>query len=229
MSLSEQNTIRILLVDDHKSFSEGLAMVINSRKPAMEVVAMASTREEALDAVVKYKPDLAILDMDLGASNTLDFLPDFLERTSAKVLILTGMLDPKVHEAAIVKGARGVLLKGESAKTILKAIERVNAGEIWASNTTLSRVLSQLSNGKQNNGPADPEQQKIAELTPREREIITTLLSFESSTNEEIADHLCISQSTLKNHLTTIFSKLEVKNRIQLMKYAINHKLAKPV
>jgi DNA-binding NarL/FixJ family response regulator len=170
MSLSEQNTIRILLVDDHKSFSEGLAMVINSRKPAMEVVAMASTREEALDAVVKYKPDLAILD-----------------------------------------------------------IERVDAGEIWASNTTLSRVLSQLSNGKQNNGPADPEQQKIAELTPREREIITTLLSFESSTNEEIADHLCISQSTLKNHLTTIFSKLEVKNRIQLMKYAINHKLAKPI
>jgi len=62
-------------------------------------------------------------------------------------------------------------------------------------------------------------------LTSREREIITTLVTFEGSTNEEIADHLCISKSTLKNHLTTIYSKLELKNRIELLKYALTHKL----
>lgn len=219
-----KNSIRILLIDDHKSFMDGLAMVINSQTPAMEVIGMASNGAEAMEAVGSLKPDLILMDMDLGGSLSLEFLPELLEKTSAKVLMLTGMQDPDLHDSAIVKGARGVLQKGESAKVILKAIEKVYAGEIWASNSMLTRVLNQMNNSKKK---IDPEAGKIAELTAREREIISALLTFEGSTNEEIARQLFISTSTLKNHLTTIYSKLDVKNRVQLMKYALNHKLDK--
>lgn len=219
-----KSSIRILLIDDHKSFTDGLAMVINSQTPTMEVIGTAGNRAEALETVGKLEPDLVLMDMDLGDSLSLDFLPELLEKTSAKVLMLTGMQTPELHDDAIVKGARGVLLKGESAKVILKAIEKVHAGEIWASNTMLTRAIEHINGGKKQ---FDPEAQKIADLTVREREIVSTLLTFEGSTNDEIARQLFISPSTLKNHLTTIFSKLEVKNRIQLMKYALKHNLAK--
>lgn len=219
-----KNSTRILLIDDHKSFMDGLSMVINSQSPSMEVVGMASNRAEAMTAVGELKPDLILLDMALGDSLSLNFLPELLEKTSAKVLMLTGLQNPDLHESAIVKGARGVLLKGESAKVILKAIEKVHAGEIWASNTMLIRVIDQINIGKKQ---VDPEGRKIADLTAREREIIDALLTFDGSTNKEIAHQLFISTSTLKNHLTTIYSKLGVKNRVQLMKYALNHKIEK--
>ncbi len=219
-----KNPIRILLIDDHRSFMDGLAMVINSQTPAMKVVGMASNRAEATAAAVDLEPDLILMDMDLGDSLSLDFLPELLEKTPAKVLMLTGMQEPDLHDSAIVKGARGVLLKGESAKVILKAIEKVHDGELWASNAVLTRVLAQINSGKKQ---ISPEDKKIADLTARELEIIATLLSHESSTNGEIASHLCISTSTLKNHLTTIYSKLDVKNRVQLMKYALSHNLNK--
>ena len=217
-----KNSIRILLIDDHKSFMEGLAMVINSQSPAMEVVGMVGSRVEALTAVTHLELDLVLMDMDLGDSLSLDFLPELLEKTSAKVLMLTGMRDLELHDRAILEGASGVLLKDESAKVILKAIEKVHNGEIWASNLLFSRVLRTLEKSKT---AVDSEEGKIADLTAREREVIKALLSLDGSTNVEIARQLFISTSTLKNHLTTIYSKLDVKNRVQLMKYALQHKI----
>ncbi len=228
MQTFAKKTIRILLVDDHKSFMDGLSMVIGSRSPEMEVVGMATTPDEAMSAAVGLEPDLILMDMDLGVAFSLDFLPELLEKTTAKVLMLTGLQDPDAHEAAIFKGARGVLLKDEPAKVILKAIEKVDAGEIWASNSILGRVLNNLNQTQKRKQADDPEAEKIAQLTRRERNIIASIVMFEASTNEEIADHLCISKSTLKNHLTTIYSKLDIKNRVQLLKYALNHKLAQP-
>jgi two-component system, NarL family, nitrate/nitrite response regulator NarL len=122
------------------------------------------------------------------------------------------------------------LLKTDSGQLILKAIEKVHDGEIWINNQTLNRVLGQMTRQRAGGAekPADPKEQKIASLTAREREIIRALVNDESSTNKEIADRLFISDSTLKNHLTAIYSKLEVRNRIDLLKYAMNNKLDKP-
>jgi two-component system, NarL family, nitrate/nitrite response regulator NarL len=221
--------IRLLLVDDHKSFSDGLAMLINTNKSVMEVVGKASNRREALNLATRVKPDIVLLDVDLGEDNGLEMLPEINAATDAKVIILTGAVDPEIHQAAILRGAQGVLLKTDPAQVILKAIEKVYKGEVWISNDTLNRVLGQLTQQRTGFGKKeiDPEEQKIASLTAREREIIRVLANDESSTNKEIADRLFISDSTLKNHLTTIYSKLEVKNRIDLLKYALNHKLDK--
>lgn len=229
MSIDSDKPIRILLVDDHKSFMDGLAMVINSQKPAMEVIGQTCLPADALALARRENPDIILLDMDLGAMLSLEILPDLLKQSDAKILILTGLQDPELQDRAIIAGARGVLLKNESAKTILKAIEKVYHGEIWVDSKTLTRILYQRNNQPNDgNEKSDgDERRKIAELTAREREIINALLTFNGSTNKEIASQLFISTSTLKNHLTTIYSKLDVKNRVQLMKYALNHKIEK--
>ena len=213
-----------MLVDDHRSFMEALKMVIDTQSPKMQVVAMAASEQEALDAATQHDPDLVLLDMDLGSSHGFDLMPRLLEASSARVLFLTGMADPRIHEEAIVRGARGVVLKVESARMILRAIEKVHEGEIWASNVTLSRIFDQFNKKKEQS----PDGERIATLTRREREIISALVTFEDSTNDDIAERLFISSSTLKNHLTTIYSKLGLINRVQLLKFALKHNLADP-
>jgi DNA-binding NarL/FixJ family response regulator len=219
--------IRVFLVDDHKSFADGLAMLINTNKSVMEVVGMAHSKTEALASIVEAKPDVVLLDIDLGDENGIEMLPELIQKTSAKFIILTGTRNPVIHETAILKGARGVLLKSDSGKVILKAIEKVNLGELWLDNRTLNKVLSQLTQQPKRDESEDPEVKKIASLTPRESEIIKFLIQKDSSTNKEISESLFISDSTLKNHLTTIYSKLGVKNRIELLKYALKHNLDK--
>ena len=226
LTIRAHNSIRVLLVDDHRIFMEGLRMVIDSQKPKMEVVGMATTPQDAMEAASELRPDLILLDMDLGTSLSLNFLPELLERSDAKVLFLTGMRDEQIHDTAILKGAQGILLKDEPAKVIIRAIEKVSEGEIWAAKASLARILSRVS-GSAKDKAKDPEKEKIADLTKREREIIAALSTFEDSTNEEIAARLFISSSTLKNHLTTIYSKLGVTNRVRLLKYALKHRLDK--
>lgn len=221
-----KNTIRIFLVDDHQSFSDGLAMLINTNKPAMEVVGTGRSRKDAFRAVEETKPDVILLDVDLGDDNGLEILPELLSKTNAKIIILTGIRDPLIHQKAIIKGASGVLQKTDSGETILKAIKKVDGGEIWINNEILNQVLNQLTRpGRTQN--ADTRQQKIESLTAREREIIAALVNYESSTNKEIASQLYISDSTLKNHLTAIYDKLGLKNRVELLKYAFANNLDK--
>lgn len=227
---TSQNPIRVFLIDDHKSFIDGLTMLININKSVMQVVGTAAGREAALAAIAAEKPDIILLDVDLGVENGIEMLPEIIRETGCKVIILTGTLDAEVHETAILRGARGVLLKTDSARVILKAVEKVYRGEIWVSNDTLNRVINQLTLSKGANGGAqtdDPEARKIETLTAREREIIGVLVNDESSTNKEIARRLFISDSTLKNHLTMIYAKLGLRNRIDLLKYALTHKLNK--
>jgi DNA-binding NarL/FixJ family response regulator len=197
-----ETTIRIFLVDDHQSFSEGLAMLINTNKPEMEVIGTAGNREDAFQAIAEKQPDVILLDVDLGDDNGLEILPEMLAKTTAKIIILTGIRDPLIHQKAVINGASGVLQKTDSAQTILKAIKKVHEGEIWINNEILNQVLNQLT-GK-SSLTADSQQQKIATLTSREREIIAALVNYDSSTNKEIERQLYISDSTLKNNLTAI-------------------------
>jgi len=214
--------VKILLVDDHRSFMDGLQMVIDTQKPRMETIGTATTPDEALETAFRLKPDIILLDLDLGDASGLDILPDLVEKTDSKILIITGVRDPEMYDATIMKGARGVLFKGESAEVMIKAIERVHAGGVWIDSNILERVIGQNSESK----PvlSEPEARRIAHLTRREREVITALLEFESSNSIEVANHLGISKHTLKNNLTTIYNKLGMKNRVQLMRFALNNK-----
>ncbi len=226
MIASQTNSIRVLLIDDHASVRWGLRKLVESGKLKCQVVGEAGNRNEALTLVRREQPNIILLDLDMGSENGIDLLPELLKESKANVIILTGVRDKATHERAVLRGARGVVLKEEPAETILKAIETVHRGELWLDQTTIGRVFSKLTVASEK-GTADPEAEKIAFLTPRERQIISVITSEGHSTNKRIAASLNMSEHTLRNHLTSIYSKLDVENRLELFMYALTHGLDK--
>jgi two-component system nitrate/nitrite response regulator NarL len=220
MTEPSQNPIRILLVDDHQSFLWGLVKLIESDS-RMKVIGTASDVPETLVIAEREQPDVILLDIDLHGVNSLDSMPVLLKVTGAPVLILTGVRDAEMHDRAMLSGARGVVQKEESPEVILKAISRVYRGEIWLDRASTGRVFSKLLHPT--NNEVSPEAAKIASLTSREREIIDVIINSGRSTNKQIAVHLKMSEHTLRNHLSSIYSKLEVENRLELVMYALKH------
>ena len=224
MTSPSPNAIRILLVDDHQSFLWGMVKLIESDSPAMTVIGTAADISEALVVAQREQPDIILLDIDLNGVNSLDSMPLLREVTSAVVLILTGMRDPETHDRAVLSGARGVVQKEESPEIILKAIRKVYEGEIWLGRAATGRIISKLLD--HSNNPVSPEATKIASLTLREREIIDVIIKQGRSTNKQIAGHLNMSEHTLRNHLSSIYSKVDVANRLELAMYAVKHRIS---
>ena len=159
--------IRVMIVDDHKAILWGLERLVESANHRMQVVATASSRVEMLAEAGSTNPDVILLDLDLNGENAIDYLPDLQKLSAARVLILTGDRDPGVQQAAVVKGARGVVGKDEDASVLLEAIEQVHAGEVWIDRKLMGKILSTLTGAS----PApvakeDSETKKIANLTP---------------------------------------------------------------
>lgn len=225
MSELVEQPIRILLVDDHQSFLWGLVKLIESDGPRMKVIGTASDIAEALVIAEKEQPDVILLDIDLHGTSSLDSMSLLFKVSKASVLVLTGLRDTETRDRAMLSGARGVVQKEESADVILKAVRSVHRGEIWLDRASTGRIFSKLLSPL--NGEASPEVAKIDSLTPREREIIDVIITHGRSTNKEIAGHLNVSEHTLRNHLTSIYSKLEVENRLELAMYALKHDLNK--
>lgn len=224
MTPPSQNPIRILLIDDHQSFLWGMIKLIESDSGSMTVIGTAADIPEALVIAEREQPDIILLDIDLNGVNSLDSLPLLRELTSAVVLILTGVRDPETHDRAVISGARGVVQKEAPAEMILKAIRKVYDGEIWLDRAATGRVFSKLLD--HSNIPVSPEATRIASLTLREREIIDVIIRHGRSTNKQIAGHLNMSEHTLRNHLSSIYSKLEVENRLELAMYAVKHHIS---
>ena len=225
MNKTQTDQIRVLLVDDHAVIRVGLRMLLESH-PKLAVVGEASGRDEALALAAGTRPDIILLDLDLGGISSIDFLPELLAAAGqARVLLLTGSTDTDQHRKAVLRGAMGVVVKAQAAEVLLKAIEKVHAGEVWIDRTVMASVLSQMSRG----GAAekvDPEAAKIAGLSDREREVIT--LICQGLQNKHIGERMAISEATVRHHLTSIFNKLEITNRLELVIYAYRHDLVKP-
>ncbi len=216
--------IRILVVDDHAVVRTALRMVIQNQ-PSMTMIGEATSRAEALDLNSRERPDIVLLDIDLGSENGLDFIPELLAACQCRVIVLTGVRDPEVHYRAVKLGAMGLVQKERAVDVLIDAIERVHAGEAWLDPSLTARVLSEVSTAGKNK-KADPEEAKIASLTDREREVLT--LVSEGLKNKEIAERLFISEWTVRHHITSIFSKLDVSDRVELILYAYRQGIAIP-
>jgi DNA-binding NarL/FixJ family response regulator len=140
------------------------------------------------------------------------------------VLILTGARDPGLSERAVIAGAKGIVHKDQPAEVILNAIERVYRGEIWLDRATTAKVLANLS-GRRPTGEADI----TASLTPAERRIIAAIVEQRGAPIKVIADALCLSAHTVRNHLASIYGKLGVRGRLELFMVAKEHGLDRPV
>lgn len=220
-----EKAIKILLVDDHVIVRAGLRMLIENHK-GMAVVGEAGSRRDAMAIAALEQPDIILLDLDMGNESGLDFLRELLATaTRARVVMLTGVRDPEAHRRAVLMGAMGLVLKDKAAEVLIRAIERVHAGEVWLDRSLTASVLSEISNVDRTGKP-DPEAKKIESLTTREREIVG--LVCEGLKNKQIGDRLFISEATVRNHLTSILSKLELSDRFELALYAYRNHLAKP-
>lgn len=217
--------IKVMLVDDHRSLLWGLERLINGEKPRMLVVGTATNQADALALIPKIEPDVILLDLDLGGESGINAIANFLARSSARVLILTGVRDPVTHDSAVLAGACGVVTKEDTAETILKAIEKAYRGELWLDRAATGRLFVALSS--RSTDKKDPQQLKISALTARERQIVLEMATDASATTRSVADKLCISEHTLRNHLTSIYGKLGVSSRIELWAYANKHGLTR--
>jgi two-component system nitrate/nitrite response regulator NarL len=222
--MSRSQPIRIMILDDHALVRAGLRMLIESR-PGFCVVGEAADCSTALVVAAREQPEVILFDLILGDRDRTDFLPELLATVpQARALVLTGTHSPELHRQAIRLGAKGLVLKEKTTDVLLQAIEKVHAGEIWLESSMITDLLDELSpNNKDKH--KDPEEAKMATLSPREREVIA--LIGEGLRNKQIARRLFISDTTVRHHLTSIFSKLDVSERLELVIYAYRHGLAR--
>jgi DNA-binding NarL/FixJ family response regulator len=165
----------------------------------------------------QHRPDVVLLDLDLGKENGLALVPQLA--ASAAVLILTGLREEGLAEKAILAGARGVVHKAEPAEVVLKAIVRVHAGEPWVDRGTMGRLLTTVSRARQ--APVE------SDLTAAERKVVAAIVQNKSAPNKAIAARMRISEHTLRNHLTSIYDKLGIRGRVALVLHAMEHELVK--
>jgi DNA-binding NarL/FixJ family response regulator len=222
MSASHSSEIRVILIDDHTLVRAGLSMLLNSQA-GIRVVGEAADRASAIEVIRRERPDIVLLDPELGTEQSIHFLPELLAAGhSTRVILLASKPDPPVHHEAVRLGAVGIVLKEQSPQVLFKAIHKVYAGEVWLDRAMMASVLAELGR-RRSDGHLDPEAVKIATLTDRERDVVA--LIGEGLKNKHIAERLSISETTVRHHLTSIFDKLGVADRLELMKYAYEHDL----
>jgi len=216
-------TIRILLVDDHKTMLWGLERLIQAEGPSFTLVGSASDGAEATALCAALHPDIVLLDLDLKGSSSIDFLPALVANGSTRVVILSANRDQGTLAAAVKAGARGVVSKEAPTDDVLLAVRKVHGGELWLDQSLMQALLGQLVAPAPR---ADPEAERIATLTARERDVIGMIVQGKGALNKDLAERAFISERTLRNHLTTIYQKLDVANRLELYVYAIKHGLS---
>lgn len=216
-----RTAVRILIADDHPIFRDGLRRLLEA-EPDLLVVGEAVDAAEAIQMVGKLHPDILLLDVAMPKVSGLEALETLVDLPAApKVILLTAAIDRADIVKALQVGARGVVLKESATSMLLKAIRIVMDGGYWVGRESVSDLLQALySLGPV---PERPEALPAFSLTPREIQIVGLILA--AAGNKKIAETLNISEKTVKHHLTNIFEKLGVSNRLELALFAAQHNL----
>jgi DNA-binding NarL/FixJ family response regulator len=204
--------VKVVIADDHVLFREGLKRILSLEKEIL-VVGEAADCDEAIQITARMRPDVLLMDLKMPAGDAIQTLLKIAENSPAtKVIILTAHSENESVLNTAKSRARGYVLKGISVPTLIQAIKKVNAGQIWVdpelpAGVDFERIAKRLTDV----GP--PANQTLNGLTKRELEILQ--LVAEGLSNEEIGKRIFISQKTVKTHLTNIFDKLHVNNRFK--------------
>jgi DNA-binding NarL/FixJ family response regulator len=197
--------IRVLIADDHPVFRFGMRALL-SAEPDMAVVGEATTGAEARTLAVEQRPGVILMDLNMPGGNGIEATRQILEALpEAAILVVTMFEDDDSVFAAMRAGARGYLIKGTNAEETVRAIRAVAAGEAIFSPAIARRLMQFFG------APAAVVPPAFPELTDREREVLA--LIAQGYTNTAIADRLFLSPKTVRNHVSSIFSKLQVAGR----------------
>ena len=218
-----------MLVDDHKTMLGGLEKLLEGAQPAMQVIASASTIGSALALAENLQPDIVVLDVDLDGVCSVDFVPALVANGVTRAVMFSGTRDQEVLGRAVRSGARGVIGKEAAGEQVIDTIARVHRGELCLDQALLGSLLGALIRPAPVVAAPDPETARIAQLTQKERRIVAMMVEGNGALNKTIAQRAFISEQTLRNHLTSIYSKLDVANRLELYVYAVRNGLAGPM
>ncbi|MDQ3171151.1 MAG: response regulator transcription factor [Acidobacteriota bacterium] len=201
--------IRIVIADDQALFREGLRTLLSTR-PDIEVVGEAGDGEEVVALVEKLEPDVVLMDLRMPRVDGIQATVRIRDRwPQIPVLVLTTFDDDANLFGALRAGAAGYLLKDVSSETLVAAIQAATKGESFLQSTVTGRVVAAFARLMEGGGPqADA---LVLPLSPREREILNLLGT--AASNKEIADKLNLAEGTVKNHVTNILTKLDVRDR----------------
>lgn len=212
--------LRLLLVDDHALFRQGLKSLLDSR-PNLVVVGVAADGLEAVALARTTMPQAILMDVEMPRCNGLDAARQIKrEMPHVKIIMLTVVEDEDTIFEAIKSGAEGYLLKTLEAAQLFDLLEGLRRGEAPLSGVIAAKILKEFT-------PQPPDAAEalspVEQLSEREREVLELIVA--GQTNREIADQLVISENTVKTYLSNILAKLHLQNRIQAAVYAVSRGL----
>jgi len=203
--------IKVLLVDDQGLIRQGLRALLEL-EPDLEIVGEAENGEQAIDLVAEFQPDVILLDIRMPIMDGVAATREIQKRfPKTKILVLTTFDDDEYVSAALQNGAMGYLLKDTPSEELAVAIRAVYKGYTQLGPGIVKKLLTQFSHVAPTQSPPVPS--SLAELTPREKEVLQ--LIARGANNREIAQKLYISEGTVKNHVTNILNRLNLRDRTQ--------------
>jgi two-component system nitrate/nitrite response regulator NarL len=204
-SLRRTATVRILIVDDHPVFRHGLKLLL-AQETDLQVTGEAPDGVAALEQARQLQPDIVVLDLALPGLHGLDVLRELGEvAPQARVIVLTVAIEQPQIVEALQLGARGILLKDAALELIVECIRTVARGGYWVLREAVAEIRSYLE---------ENAVRPVRQLTRREREIVEAILA--GCSNREIAQRFGITEDTVKHHLSSVYAKLGVSNRLEL-------------
>jgi DNA-binding NarL/FixJ family response regulator len=213
--------IRIMIVDDQSLVRDGLAMLLNLR-PELEVVGTANNGMEAVQKAEEFQPEIILMDIRMPHTNGVEGTRLIKEQfPNIKVLMLTTFNDSELIFEALEQGASGYLLKDMATDTIVQAILTAHAGGVVLPQDITAQIVKELKRTKVDSIAEQRVPKQIGQLTERELEVLREL--GYGLNNKEIAEKLFITEGTVKNHVSNIISKLELRDRTQAAIFAVRY------
>jgi two-component system, NarL family, nitrate/nitrite response regulator NarL len=212
--------ITVLIADDHALFREAVRRLIDA-DPQLRVVGEAATGRDAIRLTAELKPDVLLIDLLMPVTPGIEVLRE-VARVSPHVrsLVLTASVGQGDVFEALRVGARGVLLKDSATHLLFKSIRVVMEGQYWVGRESVGGLIEKMRAGR---GVTPPAANPASfGLTAREIEMVSAVVA--GCSNSDIAAQFAISQKTVKHHLTNIFDKLGLSNRLELALFAVNHR-----
>jgi two-component system nitrate/nitrite response regulator NarL len=220
--VSNPAPISIVIADDHPIFLDGLTLLLHEA-PDMRVVGTATTGRAAVDMVRALKPNVLLLDLAMPRLSGLEVLRELQSHLEGqdrvRVVVLTAGIEDDQQLAALEEGACGIILKQAVTDLLFKCIRTVMAGQYWVGRESVASVVAALRRARV------PAKLLPFGLTARQLTIVQEVVA--GATNRDIATLLAMREDTVKHHLSSIFDKCGVSNRVELAMFAVNHGLLK--
>jgi DNA-binding NarL/FixJ family response regulator len=206
---------RIIIADDQTLFVQSLKSVIESRSDAIEIMGIAYDGREAVELVKSFRPDIALLDIRMPLMDGVEATAIIRRKyPETQVVILTTYDDEVYVHEALSRGAVGYLLKETQPSNLIMSLLAVKEGSVLISPAIAMKLVKQLDASRQRSAK-DEGAVRLDDLTKREKEVL--LLLSQGLNNQEIAGKLCIEEQTVRNHVSMIYSKIGVHDRIELL------------